>query len=139
MALLDRTQMEQVLLNLIRNAAEALCSRADGCISVGCATDHEGVWITVADNGPGLGPDMAGRLFQPFVSSKPHGMGIGLAICRTIVEGHGGMLSAASVPEEGATFTVRLPKAGWWGGGEAASARAGASPEAHGAWTPRAE
>ncbi len=114
MALLDRTQMQQVLLNLIRNAAEALGPSAHGRICVICKPLGDAVEITVADNGPGLSPEIAPRLFQPFVSTKPHGMGIGLTICRTIVEGHGGVLSAADAPDGGAVFTVWLPQAGWW-------------------------
>ncbi len=114
MALVDRTQMQQVLLNLIRNAAEAIEPTAHGRISVVCKTGGDAVEITVADNGPGLSPEIAGRLFQPFVSTKPQGMGIGLTICRTIVEGHGGVLSAASASGGGMIFTVWLPQAGWW-------------------------
>jgi two-component system sensor kinase FixL len=110
MALLDRTQMQQVLLNLIRNAAEAMAGREGSRIEIACARlPDAGLSITVADNGPGLAPDVARRLFEPFVSTKRDGMGIGLAICRTIVEGHGGKLAVASPAGGGAVFSVVLP------------------------------
>jgi two-component system sensor kinase FixL len=63
----------------------------------------------VADTGPGLAPEVAGRLFEPFVSTKPEGMGVGLAICRTIVEAHGGRLWAEPNPGGGAVFRFTLP------------------------------
>jgi two-component system sensor kinase FixL len=120
-ALVDRTQIQQVLLNLIRNAAEAL-QVAPGrkgedrvVVAAGPAEDG-GVEITVADNGPGLEPGVAARLFEPFVSTKREGMGIGLAICRTIVEGHGGRLSV-DTPQggesgrPGVVFRINLPQA----------------------------
>lgn len=123
MALVDRTQMQQVLLNLIRNSAEAFERAAEGRISVDCRAVGDAVEITVRDDGPGLAAEIAARLFQPFASTKPHGMGIGLTICRTIVEGHGGVLSAAAVPGGGMSFTVWLPQAEWWerGAGEPSS------------------
>jgi two-component system sensor kinase FixL len=111
-ALLDRTQMQQVLLNLIRNAAEAIAARGvrpDDRIAVRSARDAAGtVTIAVSDTGPGLPSDILPRLFQPFVSTKHGGLGIGLAICRTIVEGHGGRLSLK--PGTGETvFEIVLP------------------------------
>ena len=108
-ALADRTQIQQVLLNLIRNAGEAIGDAAGGRVEVSCDATREGVEIVVADNGPGLAPDVADRLFQPFVSTKALGMGIGLAICRTIVEGHGGTLTAGANPGGGARFRIVLP------------------------------
>ncbi len=118
-SLLDRTQIGQVLFNLIRNAAEAIQeSQADppqagkptGRIDVSAHFGLESaVWIEVTDNGPGLAPGIAERLFEPFVSTKRSGMGIGLAICRTIVEGHGGMLTALANPTGGMIFRISLP------------------------------
>ena len=108
--LVDRTQMQQVLLNLIRNAGEALGDIPGGCIVVSARRNGAGeMTIAVADNGPGLAPDVATRLFQPFVSTKTNGMGIGLAICGTIVEGHGGRLTAGANPGGGAVFVIVLP------------------------------
>lgn len=108
-AMVDRTQIQQVLLNLLRNAAEALDGRDNGEIVVRARTLPDGgLEIVVSDNGPGLAPEIVGRLFQPFASTKPVGMGIGLAICRTIVEGHGGSLDAAPNPDGGVAFRIGL-------------------------------
>ena len=110
MVLLDRTQLQQVLLNLIRNAAEALGATERGRIEIACIRLTGGdVRITVADNGPGLAPEVVQRLFHPFVSTKADGMGVGLAICRTIIEGHGGRLSAEANDGGGTVFTIVLP------------------------------
>jgi two-component system, LuxR family, sensor kinase FixL len=67
------------------------------------------VEITVSDTGPGIAPDIAGRLFQPFVTTKPTGLGLGLSICREIVEAHEGQLTAAPGAAGGTVFTIRLP------------------------------
>src|SRR3712207_7779997 len=69
----------------------------------------ETVEVAVADTGPGLAPEVAARLFEPFVSTKPGGMGVGLAICRTIVKGHGGRVRAGPKPGAGAVFRFTLP------------------------------
>jgi PAS domain S-box-containing protein len=110
--LVDRTQIGQVVLNLLRNAAEAIQSvdpPRPGEIHVSAGLKSGGVMIAVRDNGPGLAPGIADRLFEPFVSSKRTGMGIGLAICRTIVEGHGGKLTAEPAPDGGMIFCIVLP------------------------------
>ncbi len=114
--LADRVQIGQVLLNLVRNAAEAIGpQRGDGRIDVrarleqGSAGQGAAAVIEVADNGPGLSPVIAERLFEPFVSTKRAGMGIGLAICRTIVEGHGGWLTAHAGACDGMVFRILLP------------------------------
>ena len=110
-ALVDRTQIQQVLLNLIRNAAEAISTAAPnaGEITVTAGRSAQSIVVAVADNGPGFVPGLADRLFEPFVSTKPAGLGIGLAICRTIVEGHGGTLTARSNPPKGVVFDITLP------------------------------
>ncbi len=113
--MVDRTQIQQVLLNLIRNAAEAISSGVQdrpgdilvSAIAVG--ERNKGVCIEVSDNGPGLAPGIADRLYQPFVSSKSTGMGIGLAICQTIVEGHGGTLTNETTLLGGMLFRITLP------------------------------
>ena len=107
----DRIQVQQVVVNLIRNAVEAMeAERRE--LTVSAAPDGDGgVAIQVADTGPGLAPEVAERLFQPFVTTKPQGMGIGLSICRSIVEAHGGELRAEANPGGGAIFTFSLPSA----------------------------
>jgi two-component system sensor kinase FixL len=110
LALVDRAQLQQVLLNLIRNAAEAIGEAANGRIELRARSAAEdGIEIVVCDNGPGLAPQILDRLFQPFASTKALGMGIGLAICRTIVEGHGGTLTAGASESGGARFRILLP------------------------------
>ncbi|MFN3389421.1 MAG: PAS domain S-box protein, partial [Allosphingosinicella sp.] len=112
--LVDRVQIQQVLMNLMRNAVEAM----EGCpvrrLSVSTALlDPATVQVTVADTGPGIAPEMADRLFEAFASTKSSGMGLGLSICRTIVEAHGGRIRAHS-PEGGGTefqFTLLRPEA----------------------------
>ena len=105
----DRTQMQQVFINLISNAIEAMeGSQAVPRIMVrASAAGHDQMLIQVIDNGPGV--DDPERIFDAFVTTKKNGMGIGLAISRSIIEAHGGRLSAENRPEGGAIFTVSLP------------------------------
>ncbi|WP_029031992.1 PAS domain-containing sensor histidine kinase [Salinarimonas rosea] len=110
LVLVDRIQVQQVLLNLIRNAIEAM---ADGplrelVVSTRALPDDGLAEIRVADTGPGIAPEIAEQLFQPFVTTKPHGMGVGLSICRTIVESHGGKIAVESEPGRGASFRFTL-------------------------------
>lgn len=108
--LIDKIQIHQVITNLLRNSVDALADveRREIVIRTGSAgADH--VEIAVADTGPGLDPEVAAKLFQPFVTTKPGGMGIGLSICRSIVEAHGGRLAAGEDPGGGAVFAVTLP------------------------------
>jgi two-component system sensor kinase FixL len=109
--LVDRVQIQQVVLNLVRNAAEAMdgVQPQELTISTARRGDAPVVEIAVADTGPGIAPDIAARLFQPFVSSKKSGLGIGLSICREIVEAHGGRLSASPNAPKGTVFSVMLP------------------------------
>jgi two-component system sensor kinase FixL len=110
--LMDKIQIHQVITNLIRNSVDALGDIGRGEILIRTRRTSAQIEISVADTGPGLAPEVAARLFQPFVTTKPNGMGIGLSICRTIVEAHGGKLSAGDNPGGGAVFTVSLPLAG---------------------------
>ena len=108
--LLDKIQIHQVITNLIRNSIDALegVARREIVISTGRAGPHA-VEIAIVDTGPGLAPEIADRLFQPFVTTKPSGLGIGLSICRSIVDGHGGRLWASDNPDGGTVFRVSLP------------------------------
>lgn len=107
--LVDRVQIEQVLVNLIRNAAEAMMSSDERILTVATARASPGsVQVTVADTGEGLAPEVADQLFQAFLSTKSEGMGLGLSICRTIVEAHGGRIWAESPPTGGTRFHFTL-------------------------------
>jgi signal transduction histidine kinase len=108
--LADRDQILQVLLNLVRNALEAMAGPG-GTLTLGARLDGEFVAISVADTGPGVARTDLPRLFEPYFTTKPGGTGLGLAIARRIAEEHGGKLEAESAPERGATFTLRLPVA----------------------------
>lgn len=103
--LVDRIQIQQVLLNLIRNAIEAMEDRTDPRLLIYSEKDSGGfVRITVADSGPGLAPDVAERLFEPFRSTKESGMGLGLSISATIVSAHGGRIWAEPSKLGGTAF-----------------------------------
>ncbi|MFD1702939.1 PAS domain S-box protein [Methylopila henanensis] len=109
LALADRIQIQQVLLNLIRNAVEAMERAPRRELEIATEALPDGLLaVSVTDTGPGVAPEIAGRLFQPFVSTKDDGMGVGLSICRTIVEAHGGRLDMSSPPGGGAKFTFTL-------------------------------
>jgi PAS domain S-box-containing protein len=106
----DRVQLQQVLVNLLINAGQAMSEQGGPrtvTLSAGVAEDS--LAITVQDTGPGIASDYLPLLFQPFFTTKQSGMGMGLAICRTTVEAHGGRLSAESAPGSGATFRLTLP------------------------------
>jgi two-component system sensor kinase FixL len=110
--MVDRIQIQQVLVNLIRNALEAMSGSTRRELVVGQEPSENNLaHIYVADTGPGLSPNVESRLFQPFVSSKADGMGVGLSVCRNIVEAHGGKLWAERNVAGGATFHLTLPKA----------------------------
>jgi two-component system sensor kinase FixL len=119
-ALVDGIQIQQVLVNLMRNAMEAMAADEAGrdCASprreltvTAAAVSGDEVEVSVADTGPGLALENAERLFDPFVSTKPGGMGLGLSICRSIIESHGGRLWTEPNPGGGAVFRFTLPSA----------------------------
>ena len=110
--LADRIQVQQVMVNLLRNAVEAMAGRPRRELRIGCRARPDGLaQAYVADTGPGLDESLAERLFQPFVSGKAGGMGVGLAISRNIVESHGGAIWAEANAEGGATFHFTLKRA----------------------------
>lgn len=111
-ALSDKIQVQQVLLNLIRNAIEATqeCDRREIGISTH-VLDNDTLQIDVADSGVGIAPEIKAQLFQPFVTTKREGMGVGLSISRTIIEAHGGRLWAEPNPEGGTIFRLTLKSA----------------------------
>jgi two-component system, LuxR family, sensor kinase FixL len=107
----DRVQIQQVLLNLIRNAIEAIEGRDPAELEIESARVGADAEIRIGDSGPGLAPEVRDRLFQAFVTTKRQGLGVGLAICRTIVERHGGRIWAEDRAGGGALFCLRLPLA----------------------------
>ncbi len=109
MLTVDPSLMEQVLINLVLNALQAIEGREGGCVTLRARAGRSGhAVVQVADNGPGIAPDVQERIFIPFFTTKPEGSGIGLSLARQIARLHGGTLSVRSAPGEGATFTLRL-------------------------------
>jgi PAS domain S-box-containing protein len=107
-----RVQLQQVVLNLILNAVEAMSSLDEGTpeLQIGTTANVSGgILVAVRDNGPGLDPTMVNRLFEPFYTTKPEGIGMGLAICNSIIEAHGGRLWAGANEPRGAVFQFTLP------------------------------
>jgi C4-dicarboxylate-specific signal transduction histidine kinase len=108
----DRVQLQQVILNLVINAIEAMRDAAEAprelLITTGPA-EPNGVLVAVRDSGPGLAPAMINTLFEPFCTSKPNGLGLGLSICWSIVDAHGGRLWAEVNEPCGAVFQFALP------------------------------
>jgi C4-dicarboxylate-specific signal transduction histidine kinase len=108
----DGVQLQQVVLNLILNAVQAMGAVTDGTREVLITTSQTGpneVCLGVQDTGPGLSPENLPRLFEPFYTTKPEGMGMGLSICRSIVEAHGGRLWATPCEPQGALFQFKIP------------------------------
>ena len=115
----DRTMVEQVLLNLARNGMQAMdwphCRDRVLVLQVQRATpekEHAGVIFSVTDLGAGIAPDVAAQLFNPFFTTKPEGMGLGLSLCRTVIEQHGGQLEFTDHNPKGTVFRFTLPAAG---------------------------
>jgi C4-dicarboxylate-specific signal transduction histidine kinase len=108
----DRVQIQQVVVNLIVNAIQAMSGDGDSKRELQISTetdDAEGVRVGVRDTGPGLAPESLPRLFEPFYTTKAEGMGMGLAICRSIVEAHGGRLWATACEPHGTLFQFTIP------------------------------
>jgi two-component system, LuxR family, sensor kinase FixL len=108
--LVDRIQIQQVVLNLVRNSMEALAESDRRELIIKTAQAHGGlVEVRVSDTGPGLAEEVAKQLFQPFVTTKAKGMGLGLSISRSIIDAHGGRMQASPNPTGGVTFSFALP------------------------------
>jgi two-component system sensor kinase FixL len=114
----NRVQIQQVMVNLLRNSVDAMAASKRREITVTTSmAGGEGVEIAVADTGPGLPEEVSSQLFKPFVTTKPDGMGIGLSICRSIIDEHGGRLWADENPGGGTLFRFTLPVVGGKAGG----------------------
>jgi two-component system sensor kinase FixL len=110
LVLVDKVQIQQVVLNLVRNAIEAMEGAPRRELTIATERERDGMAaVKVTDTGSGIAPEIASELFQPFVTSKAHGLGVGLSISRTIVESHGGLISVEPNPRGGTIFrfTVR--------------------------------
>jgi len=108
----DRVQLQQVLLNLIVNAIEAMSGASEGARALSISTKNAepgGVLVEVGDSGPGLAPATLERLFEAFYTTKPGGLGLGLSICRAIIEAHGGRLWASANVPRGTIFHFTMP------------------------------
>lgn len=104
---IDPHQLRQILVNLLTNAFEA--AGAGGLVRIEARVEPQSLAIVVSDSGPGIDPELGGRVFEPLVSSKPGGVGLGLSLCRTLAERHGGSITLGESVLGGATFVVRLP------------------------------
>jgi two-component system sensor kinase FixL len=107
--IVDKIQVQQVALNLIRNAVEAMETTDRRELTIEAKRDGEFAFFSIADTGAGISPEIAQHLFQPFITSKANGMGVGLSICRTIIEAHGGRISARPNEGGGTVFEFTLP------------------------------
>jgi PAS domain S-box-containing protein len=106
--MVDEQQLHGALGNLIRNACEAMTE--GGTLTVGARDDGDSVLIFVEDTGPGIAPEVCDRLFEPLVTTKPLGLGLGLVTARTLVGNHGGTITAGKGARGGARFEIRLPR-----------------------------
>ncbi|MDE1568625.1 trifunctional serine/threonine-protein kinase/ATP-binding protein/sensor histidine kinase [Aquabacter sp. P-9] len=112
--LANTVQLQQVLFNIMTNAIQAMSGKNDGARRLHITTSSldEAVQVEIEDTGAGMSPEVMARIFQPFFTTKSTGMGVGLAICRSIMELHGGALECRSAEGRGSTFVVRLPREG---------------------------
>jgi C4-dicarboxylate-specific signal transduction histidine kinase len=107
----DRTQIQQVILNLVRNAIDAMGAtvRAKRLHMTTSFNGHSSVLLSVQDTGPGVATENSDRVFEPFFTTKPTGMGLGLSLCQTIAQDHGGSLTLAKTDFDGCVFELALP------------------------------
>lgn len=104
----DRSQIEQVLINLVKNAWEASIEVANPKIKISAMQQNENIVLSVSDNGVGISNEIVEQIFMPFYTTKSNGSGIGLSVCRQIINLHDGILTVSSLPDGGSVFTVRL-------------------------------
>jgi two-component system sensor kinase FixL len=113
--MVDKVQIQQVVFNLVRNSIEAMeeCAPPRHLVVstrlIGVMSAYSTAEVSVCDTGPGLAPEVQANLFQPFVTTKEKGMGLGLSICRSIIDAHGGRLQAISNQNRGVTFRFTIP------------------------------
>jgi signal transduction histidine kinase len=107
----DRVQLQQVVMNLVLNAVEAMAGSKAGAreLSISTEREHKVVLVAVRDSGPGIDAKYLERVFDPFYTTKPRGMGMGLSICRSIVETHGGRLWATACQPHGTVLQFTIP------------------------------
>jgi two-component system sensor histidine kinase HydH len=105
---LDPDRFAQVLLNLYLNALQAM--ETGGALHIKVQPEEEQIVWTIADSGVGIPPENIPHIFDPYFTTKPHGVGLGLAIVHKLIEAHDGDIEAASSPGQGTTFTVRIPR-----------------------------
>jgi C4-dicarboxylate-specific signal transduction histidine kinase len=106
----NRVQLQQLILNLVMNAIDAMHSAPERVLTMATTSNgHDGVRVSIADTGPGIDPADVDRIFTPLFTTKEHGMGMGLSICRSIVENHNGRIWVSAGREQGTEFQVFLP------------------------------
>ncbi len=103
----DPDQLRQILINLIQNAADAMPNGGTLTLATQASDGH--LELTITDTGEGISKEILPKIFDPFVTTKPNGTGLGLAMVQTIVRAHHGSISVASTPSHGSTFTLRFP------------------------------
>src|SRR5271157_4242157 len=105
-------QLQEVIINLIQNAVDAMDSTDTDRRVLQVRTEHNGdaISVEIEDTGPGIDPKKSDNIFDAFFTTKPHGMGLGLAICRMIIERHDGKLSVSSADPHGTIFRIKLPQ-----------------------------
>lgn len=108
----DKDQVVQIVTNLVQNAQQALAGRPNGRVRVRLGREQDRFVLSVSDNGPGVAPEMRGRLFEPYATTKAEGTGLGLSIVERIVVEHGGEITFEDAPGGGALFVVKLPLSG---------------------------
>ncbi|REK10238.1 MAG: hybrid sensor histidine kinase/response regulator [Planctomycetota bacterium] len=124
----NRVKLQQVLINMLKNAQFAIRDCPEGRITLSVSADENHAVIVVADNGCGMSPDVAERIWEPFFTTKgDEGTGLGLDVAKSIIEGHGGTIACQTAPGAGATFTIRLPILESTSGGESRPANPGAA------------